>query len=167
MEVVTLCVSNDLQTCLSQCKCIAESHFGPSGIMSRTPEIEVPLFGRNGNWLQSPGHLLGGWCWPAYHEMIKPWIVSFSSHWLLSLLWPVSCLLSLVSVSTLRYLQEVGYTDTILDVKSQRVRALLGLTGDSGEKPSEKKVEPMVNGTEPSSLKDSGMVRYEMRPYLF
>uniref|UniRef100_A0A7N6C3L5 Striatin n=1 Tax=Anabas testudineus TaxID=64144 RepID=A0A7N6C3L5_ANATE len=57
-----------------------------------------------------------------------------------------------------QYLQEVGYTDTILDVKSQRVRALLGLTGDSGEKPSEKKAEPMVNGTEPSSLKDSGMV---------
>uniref|UniRef100_A0A665TGZ3 Striatin n=1 Tax=Echeneis naucrates TaxID=173247 RepID=A0A665TGZ3_ECHNA len=60
----------------------------------------------------------------------------------------------------LRYLQEVGYTDTILDVKSQRVRALLGLAGDSGEKPSERKPEPMVNGTEPSSLKDSGMVRY-------
>ncbi|XP_070840437.1 striatin isoform X2 [Chaetodon trifascialis] len=57
-----------------------------------------------------------------------------------------------------QYLQEVGYTDTILDVKSQRVRALLGLTGDSGEKTSEKKAEPMVNGTEPSSLKDSGMV---------
>ncbi|KAM3623063.1 uncharacterized protein V6R79_006398 [Siganus canaliculatus] len=57
-----------------------------------------------------------------------------------------------------QYLQEVGYTDTILDVKSQRVRALLGLTGDSGEKPSEKKGEPMVNGTEPSSLKDSGVV---------
>uniref|UniRef100_A0A8C6P5H2 Striatin n=1 Tax=Nothobranchius furzeri TaxID=105023 RepID=A0A8C6P5H2_NOTFU len=29
-----------------------------------------------------------------------------------------------------QYLQEVGYTDTILDVKSQRVRALLGLAGD-------------------------------------
>uniref|UniRef100_A0A665SXA3 Striatin n=1 Tax=Echeneis naucrates TaxID=173247 RepID=A0A665SXA3_ECHNA len=57
-----------------------------------------------------------------------------------------------------QYLQEVGYTDTILDVKSQRVRALLGLAGDSGEKPSERKPEPMVNGTEPSSLKDSGMV---------
>lgn len=64
----------------------------------------------------------------------------------------------------LRYLQEVGYTDTILDVKSQRVRALLGLTGDSAEKPPEKKSEPMVNGTEPSSLKDSGMVRYTRRP---
>uniref|UniRef100_A0A3Q3JAZ7 Striatin n=1 Tax=Monopterus albus TaxID=43700 RepID=A0A3Q3JAZ7_MONAL len=57
-----------------------------------------------------------------------------------------------------QYLQEVGYTDTILDVKSQRVRALLGLTGDSRETPAEKKPEPMVNGTEPSSLKDSGMI---------
>ncbi|XP_061579863.1 striatin-like isoform X1 [Cololabis saira] len=57
-----------------------------------------------------------------------------------------------------QYLQEVGYTDTILDVKSQRVRALLGLTGESGEKPSEKRPEPLVNGTEPSSLKDSGMI---------
>lgn len=56
----------------------------------------------------------------------------------------------------------MGYTDTILDVKSQRVRALLGLTGDPGEKPSEKKAEPMVNGTEPSSLKDSGVARYRI-----
>lgn len=56
---------------------------------------------------------------------------------------------------SLRYLQEVGYTDTILDVKSQRVKALLGLAGDSGERPGEKRPEPMVNGTEPSSMKDS------------
>ncbi|ROL43729.1 Striatin [Anabarilius grahami] len=54
-----------------------------------------------------------------------------------------------------QYLQEVGYTDTILDVKSQRVKALLGLAGDSGERPGDKRPEPMVNGTEPSSLKDS------------
>ncbi|XP_059385948.1 striatin isoform X1 [Carassius carassius] len=47
-----------------------------------------------------------------------------------------------------QYLQEVGYTDTILDVKSQRVKALLGLSGDQ-------RSEPMVNGTEPASLKDS------------
>uniref|UniRef100_A0A8C7G8J7 Striatin n=1 Tax=Oncorhynchus kisutch TaxID=8019 RepID=A0A8C7G8J7_ONCKI len=58
-----------------------------------------------------------------------------------------------------QYLQEVGYTDTILDVKSQRVRALLGLAGDSGERPSVRKPEPMVNGTEPSFQKDSGMIR--------
>ncbi|XP_035602820.1 striatin-like isoform X3 [Oncorhynchus keta] len=57
-----------------------------------------------------------------------------------------------------QYLQEVGYTDTILDVKSQRVRALLGLAGDSGERPSVRKPEPMVNGTEPSFQKDSGMI---------
>uniref|UniRef100_A0A8C9SWM4 Striatin n=1 Tax=Scleropages formosus TaxID=113540 RepID=A0A8C9SWM4_SCLFO len=50
-----------------------------------------------------------------------------------------------------RYLQEVGYTDAILDVKSQRVKALLGLTGDTGERIGNKNPEPMVNGTEPSS----------------
>uniref|UniRef100_A0A673M8T8 Striatin n=1 Tax=Sinocyclocheilus rhinocerous TaxID=307959 RepID=A0A673M8T8_9TELE len=54
-----------------------------------------------------------------------------------------------------QYLQEVGYTDTILDVKSQRVKALLGLAGDSGETPGDERSEPMVNGTEPASLKDS------------
>uniref|UniRef100_A0A8D3CLT9 Striatin N-terminal domain-containing protein n=1 Tax=Scophthalmus maximus TaxID=52904 RepID=A0A8D3CLT9_SCOMX len=56
-----------------------------------------------------------------------------------------------------QYLQEVGYTDTILDVKSQRVRALLGLTGR--DQTSESKTQLMVNGTEPSSsLKDSDVV---------
>uniref|UniRef100_A0A673MK04 Striatin n=1 Tax=Sinocyclocheilus rhinocerous TaxID=307959 RepID=A0A673MK04_9TELE len=54
-----------------------------------------------------------------------------------------------------QYLQEVGYTDTILDVKSQRVKALLGLAGDSGETPGDERSEPMVNGTEPASLKDT------------
>lgn len=48
-----------------------------------------------------------------------------------------------------RYLQEVGYTDTILDVKSQRVRALLGLAGDGGSKVGERtSTEPLVNGTD-------------------
>uniref|UniRef100_A0AAY4ENL1 Striatin N-terminal domain-containing protein n=1 Tax=Denticeps clupeoides TaxID=299321 RepID=A0AAY4ENL1_9TELE len=54
-----------------------------------------------------------------------------------------------------QYLQEVGYTDTILDVKSQRVKALLGLAGDTGERPGDRNTEPMVNGTEPMPLKDS------------
>uniref|UniRef100_A0AAY4ENT5 Striatin n=1 Tax=Denticeps clupeoides TaxID=299321 RepID=A0AAY4ENT5_9TELE len=53
-----------------------------------------------------------------------------------------------------QYLQEVGYTDTILDVKSQRVKALLGLAGDTGERPGDRNTEPMVNGTEPMPLKD-------------
>ncbi|KAJ8285040.1 hypothetical protein COCON_G00038900 [Conger conger] len=55
-----------------------------------------------------------------------------------------------------QYLQEVGYTDTILDVKSQRVKALLGLAGDTGERPSDRNPEPMVNGTE--SLQSSVMI---------
>lgn len=59
---------------------------------------------------------------------------------------------------TLRYLQEVGYTDTILDVKSQRVRALLGLTVVN---PSESRPEPMVNGTKASSPKDGCVLRYD------
>uniref|UniRef100_A0A3B3Q9Q8 Striatin n=1 Tax=Paramormyrops kingsleyae TaxID=1676925 RepID=A0A3B3Q9Q8_9TELE len=49
-----------------------------------------------------------------------------------------------------QYLQEVGYTDTILDVKSQRVKALLGLAGDEGERAAERSPEAMVNGSEPA-----------------
>ncbi|KAK7901967.1 hypothetical protein WMY93_018736 [Mugilogobius chulae] len=50
-----------------------------------------------------------------------------------------------------QYLQEVGYTDTILDVKSQRVRALLGLAGDGGSRTGERQTtEPLVNGTDPA-----------------
>uniref|UniRef100_A0A8C3AJX8 Striatin n=1 Tax=Cyclopterus lumpus TaxID=8103 RepID=A0A8C3AJX8_CYCLU len=50
-----------------------------------------------------------------------------------------------------QYLQEVGYTDTILDVKSQRVRALLGLAGDGAGKTGERtSTEPLVNGTDAS-----------------
>uniref|UniRef100_A0AAY4ENJ8 Striatin n=1 Tax=Denticeps clupeoides TaxID=299321 RepID=A0AAY4ENJ8_9TELE len=63
-----------------------------------------------------------------------------------------------------QYLQEVGYTDTILDVKSQRVKALLGLAGDTGERPGDRNTEPMVNGTEPMPLKDSVMVRKKVSP---
>ncbi|XP_063054079.1 striatin isoform X2 [Engraulis encrasicolus] len=69
-----------------------------------------------------------------------------------------------------QYLQEVGYTDAILDVKSQRVRALLGLSGDSGSSSSSSGTaggaadrtsghrhasDSMVNGTEPSSPKEA------------
>ncbi|XP_019726073.1 striatin isoform X1 [Hippocampus comes] len=51
-----------------------------------------------------------------------------------------------------QYLQEVGYTDTILDVKSQRVRALLGLAGDgSGKTVEHMNTEPLVNGTDAST----------------
>ncbi|KAM8842840.1 striatin [Synchiropus picturatus] len=51
-----------------------------------------------------------------------------------------------------QYLQEVGYTDAILDVKSQRVRTLLGLTESHG------RTDPMVNGTE--ALAEGGVARH-------
>uniref|UniRef100_A0A3Q3IP78 Striatin N-terminal domain-containing protein n=1 Tax=Monopterus albus TaxID=43700 RepID=A0A3Q3IP78_MONAL len=53
-----------------------------------------------------------------------------------------------------QYLQEVGYTDTILDVKSQRVRALLGLAGDGAGRTGERiSTEPLVNGTDATTKK--------------
>ncbi|XP_017602138.1 PREDICTED: striatin isoform X4 [Corvus brachyrhynchos] len=55
-----------------------------------------------------------------------------------------------------QYLQEVGYTDTILDVKSKRVRALLGLSSDASEKENRNQ-EPMVNGTE-GQIKENAMI---------
>ncbi|KAG8583500.1 hypothetical protein GDO81_008446 [Engystomops pustulosus] len=47
-----------------------------------------------------------------------------------------------------QYLQEVGYTDTILEVKSKRVRALLGLSADSSDRLTDTNQDSMVNGTE-------------------
>ncbi|XP_018535808.1 striatin isoform X2 [Lates calcarifer] len=56
-----------------------------------------------------------------------------------------------------QYLQEVGYTDTILDVKSQRVRALLGLAGDGGGRTGERtSTEPLVNGTDTKGMGTRG-----------
>ncbi|XP_025053401.1 striatin isoform X4 [Alligator sinensis] len=56
-----------------------------------------------------------------------------------------------------QYLQEVGYTDTILDVKSKRVRALLGLSNDASDRENNKNQEPMVNGTE-AQIKENVMI---------
>ncbi|KAM9317031.1 striatin [Gastrophryne carolinensis] len=47
-----------------------------------------------------------------------------------------------------QYLQEVGYTDTILEVKSKRVRAFLGLSADSSDRLTDTNQDSMVNGTE-------------------
>lgn len=44
-----------------------------------------------------------------------------------------------------QYLQEIGYTDTIIDVRSNRVRSLLGLNNNSEQ---EENVSPNVNGAE-------------------
>uniref|UniRef100_A0A8C6TBY2 Striatin, calmodulin binding protein 3 n=1 Tax=Neogobius melanostomus TaxID=47308 RepID=A0A8C6TBY2_9GOBI len=52
-----------------------------------------------------------------------------------------------------QYLQEVGYTDTILDVRTQRVRSLLGLSGAEQNGAVENKNLPLINaGVEPVSL---------------
>lgn len=49
-----------------------------------------------------------------------------------------------------RYLQEIGYTDTIIDVRSTRVRQLLGLQPmhDNDER-------QVMNGGEPGSKRPS------------
>ncbi|KAL8185753.1 UNVERIFIED_CONTAM: hypothetical protein K2H54_057556 [Gekko kuhli] len=56
-----------------------------------------------------------------------------------------------------QYLQEVGYTDTILDVKSKRVRTLLGLSGDGPGGENERNQESMMNGTE-AEIKEKVMI---------
>uniref|UniRef100_A0A8C8JZL9 Striatin-3 n=1 Tax=Oncorhynchus tshawytscha TaxID=74940 RepID=A0A8C8JZL9_ONCTS len=62
-----------------------------------------------------------------------------------------------------QYLQEVGYTDTILDVRSQRVRSLLGLSGSEQNGSVENKnLELILNGGEsPAKPKGQDMKRYE------
>ncbi|XP_076173042.1 connector of kinase to AP-1 isoform X2 [Ptiloglossa arizonensis] len=47
-----------------------------------------------------------------------------------------------------QYLQEIGYTDTIIDVRSNRVRSLLGLNNNTN---SEDMNTPALNGNEPSN----------------
>uniref|UniRef100_A0A8C8SJP9 Striatin 3 n=1 Tax=Pelusios castaneus TaxID=367368 RepID=A0A8C8SJP9_9SAUR len=56
-----------------------------------------------------------------------------------------------------QYLQEVGYTDTILDVRSQRVRSLLGLASSEPNGSMEtKNLEQILNGGESPSSKQKG-----------
>uniref|UniRef100_A0A8D2JA02 Striatin n=1 Tax=Varanus komodoensis TaxID=61221 RepID=A0A8D2JA02_VARKO len=52
---------------------------------------------------------------------------------------------------------KVGYTDTILDVKSKRVRTLLGLSGDGLDRENDRNQELMVNGTD-AELKEKVMI---------
>ncbi|XP_031770932.1 striatin-3 isoform X3 [Apis florea] len=51
-----------------------------------------------------------------------------------------------------QYLQEIGYTDTIIDVRSSRVRSLLGLSNNTD---SEDMNTPALNGNEPSNKQTS------------
>ncbi|XP_059471792.1 striatin [Neocloeon triangulifer] len=55
-----------------------------------------------------------------------------------------------------QYLQEIGYADTILDVRSNRVRSLLGLNNNAeGEENLNNSSSPAVNGNESSNKRAS------------
>nr|XP_017525655.1 striatin isoform X2 [Manis javanica] len=56
-----------------------------------------------------------------------------------------------------QYLQEVGYTDTILDVKSKRVRALLGFSSEVTDRDDDKNQDSVINGTE-AEVKETAMI---------
>ncbi|XP_055474438.1 striatin isoform X3 [Psammomys obesus] len=56
-----------------------------------------------------------------------------------------------------QYLQEVGYTDTILDVKSKRVRALLGFSSDVTDREDDKNQDSVINGTD-AEVKETAMI---------
>ncbi|XP_012323826.2 striatin-3 isoform X2 [Aotus nancymaae] len=59
-----------------------------------------------------------------------------------------------------QYLQEVGYTDTILDVRSQRVRSLLGLSNSEQNGSVEtKNLEQILNGGESPKQKGQEIKR--------
>jgi len=49
-----------------------------------------------------------------------------------------------------RYLQEIGYTDTIIDVRSARVRQLLGLNSNSDADDNRQLVNGEQTGKRPS-----------------
>ena len=51
-----------------------------------------------------------------------------------------------------RYLQEIGYTDTIIDVRSNRVRSLLGLNNNAE---SDEVITPALNGNDQSGKRTS------------
>ncbi|GAB6031707.1 Striatin-3, variant 2 [Chamberlinius hualienensis] len=49
-----------------------------------------------------------------------------------------------------QYLQEIGYTDTVIDVRSARVRSLLGLTSNKAENEEARNNAVNVNGEQPA-----------------
>jgi striatin 1/3/4 len=55
----------------------------------------------------------------------------------------------------LRYLQEIGYADTILDVRSNRVRSLLGLNNNAETEENLNNSTASVNGNESSNKRAS------------
>jgi hypothetical protein len=62
-----------------------------------------------------------------------------------------------LNVIFFRYLQEIGYTDTIIDVRSNRVRSLLGLNNnaESEENLNNAPAVAALNGNESSNKRAS------------
>lgn len=60
-------------------------------------------------------------------------------------------------------MQEIGYTDTIINVRSARVRSLLGLQGNAVENDAEGAQPALVNGEPSGKRNDQGMARYELQ----
>ena len=72
-------------------------------------------------------------------------IISYSSKILVSItcyyqITSRACLYQSINVWYSRYLQEIGFTDTIIDVRAARVRQLLGLPTDGSA------TSPVANG---------------------
>ena len=70
-------------------------------------------------------------------------------------------LLNKSGLCVLRYLQEIGYTDTIIDVRSARVRSLLGLQPVASDNDNESQ-PALVNGEQQPGKRDSQGKRYMM-----
>ncbi|XP_076872239.1 striatin-like isoform X2 [Brachyhypopomus gauderio] len=94
-------------------------------------DVKLPSYDSDeGNEKESPGSLNNQFCWKQGRQLLR------------------------------QYLQEVGYTDTILDVKSQRVKALLGLGGDgAGDRADQ---GPLLNGTDTAPKGASTAVKLEL-----
>ncbi|XP_059161091.1 striatin-3-like isoform X4 [Physella acuta] len=54
-----------------------------------------------------------------------------------------------------QYLQEIGYTDTIIDVRSARVRSLLGLQTQTGDSEADISQSVLVNGENSANKRDN------------
>ncbi len=78
---------------------------------------------------------------------------SFSGLFIKILCWPCACGVFFLWYMS-RYLEEVGYSDTILDMRSKRVRSLLGRNSPeaNGPPPSEPPAEPEPCGEGESLL---------------
>ncbi len=88
---------------------------------------------------------------PAIAQVSVFCLHSFSDLFIKILCWPCACggvFFFFFFMYMRRYLEEVGYSDTILDMRSKRVRSLLGRNSPeaNGPPPSEPPAEPEPHG---------------------